>query len=1118
MVEMMAQANVEAEMEEVVVLEQDDSDYVSSVNSDGSEAGDVLSLDDTEVAAAAIQDEGAAPEEREDENEMDDEGSEAAEKEESNEADDADAEEEPAVPPAKKARLEASGGCVMSCLRCLYVPGEPLPARERKQKLFAIQIVVGSVFLIFIANVMADESTIGFVISLGLGVGVALTIVWLVIAKTAPESLVVVITAIACTGIVWGDLWSLAKSNSTFYPLFVIVLDFLLVLRSPRSYSQSVIVVMIVWMAVVSLEEVYRVGLYDLSVLPDQEQRRSEVQASACEKLPCPKDFFAVVPLQIFRCCIVFIDYWLTRDFATRLFAEQEARQQSADAIRDIARHLSRFNLNSASERLTASDGNLPPDLVASLRNILINLEGYRRYLPRSCLQQDEDEGSDPGDRSDRFDESSRWANRLSEQSDGRGCLVAAREDKSIASRVPTGDPSDDIDGDLHGVGPGTPQTPARVKGSAAALNLPQPYRNPGASYRFSSVTILRITVVFEHLTSTNAPLFARHLSRLVGSALHAAECRKGIIDLLEGDVIFVSFNAARHCSRHCIHAVETSVALLLEHRNRGPDVDSASTVAGGGVKMTPVLANDASVSSSSGRGLSTLTRSSGASTFVAKTWRSDGSHRESCPLDSSLVKGRRVFVDSLSVPDNDSNASASPRKAAKANLRGDSLSSWDLPPRGPADNDSNPSASRGKPPPRGDSSASREVAAAAPARRGTDIEGCQGTASPTKRCAKQPDVPHRRVTDIDASAQVASPGRKGVRLHVSGDGSSCDSNSSASASPRQPQPISLPARVESWSSRDDRRHPDNDSNPSASPRKAVKLPPGDHAASPSRSDQTVAVAGSPGLDESFRSQKEPAGPLALHRHDSVRKVNNWFPQQPASPPPPPAVRPQRSASEPPSDKKLSVLFDDTVTEAASTYARSIAAARRQRDAERVLSFAGAGFGVYFAASSGRALCGDFGCAELQRFGVVGAASALSATLSWLGRSWDISIVCDVAVQREVMHFHETAMLPRSVSVPFSEAPVAVYEVLAKARKEDGKSEEWMYELQDAAAWDAFNAAVKCFMQGNREAAEHWLSSDTRSGRTVSHIEALKQFMAIHDFIPPLPIDSRPMLAGTRTI
>ncbi|KAJ9456382.1 hypothetical protein DIPPA_21714 [Diplonema papillatum] len=104
---MMAQANVEAEMEEVVVLEQDDSDYVSSVNSDGSEAGDVLSLDDTEVAAAAIQDEGAAPEEREDENEMDDEGSEAAEKEESNEADDANAEEEPAVPPAKKARLEA---------------------------------------------------------------------------------------------------------------------------------------------------------------------------------------------------------------------------------------------------------------------------------------------------------------------------------------------------------------------------------------------------------------------------------------------------------------------------------------------------------------------------------------------------------------------------------------------------------------------------------------------------------------------------------------------------------------------------------------------------------------------------------------------------------------------------------------------------------------------------------------------------------------------------------------------------------------------------------------------------------------------------------------------------
>ncbi|KAJ9448700.1 hypothetical protein DIPPA_06355 [Diplonema papillatum] len=121
-------ANVEAEMEEVVVLEQDDSDYVSSVNSDGSEAGDALSLDDTEVAAAAIQDEGAAPEEREDENEMDDEGSEAAEKEESNEADDADAEEEPAVPPAKKARLEALDHTSPTSLaRLLRDPVPPTP-------------------------------------------------------------------------------------------------------------------------------------------------------------------------------------------------------------------------------------------------------------------------------------------------------------------------------------------------------------------------------------------------------------------------------------------------------------------------------------------------------------------------------------------------------------------------------------------------------------------------------------------------------------------------------------------------------------------------------------------------------------------------------------------------------------------------------------------------------------------------------------------------------------------------------------------------------------------------------------------------------------------------------
>ncbi|KAJ9449805.1 hypothetical protein DIPPA_00503 [Diplonema papillatum] len=694
--------------------------------------------------------------------------------------------------------------------RWIYLPEDSVETKETKRKLVMLIAIVFVIFLMSIADILGDELTAVRVAPTVLyGFAAVTMFVWMFGVKTVSYRFIGFLTVIFCLTTILGDLWRLSLGGTSLYAQFVIVLDFLLILRTPHSYSQAVVALMVVWLVASGTEDAYRWGLYDLPSLASQQLRREDL-TPACEQLPCAKNAQTVFVSYGVRMIVVFSDYWFTRDFATRLFAEQAARDRSVDAVRDIARHISRFNLSCAHKRLAASDGSLPPDLVISLRNILNNLEGYRRYLPRSCLQQGDDEGSEPADPSDSWPD-----NRMSVQSDTKGSVV-----------------DDDVE-----LGPLTPRGLKR---------LGAPRWSMGVALRFSTVSILRITAACDRLTA-NAAVLACRLSRLVESALHAVECRKGIIDLLEGDAMFVSFNAARSCTRHCVHAIDTSAALSTGHTSRELEIDGSSNSAPG-ADSTPVLAYEPSLASS----------------------------------------GRVV--------------------------------------------------------------------------------------SPTRS--------HRAPPDGGSAARLSPTARRGPP------------GSKAAPSVVPPPPWG----VERWGS-----------NP--------------HQTSP---------------------QEYPAK--------------------------------QRGAAE------------------------------RASQVD--------GLAVYFAVASGRALCGDVGCADMQRFGVIGQPSAMSSTLAWLGRSWDISIVCDVAVQREVMHFHDAAMLPRMVCVPDSETPAAVYEVLPNERTGDGNPEEWMYELRGVGAWDGYNDAVESFLKGDRSAAERWAASAgaQASGRTGAYFARFKQFMAAHG-APPPPVDPRPMLA-----
>ena len=123
------------------------------------------------------------------------------------------------------------------------------------------------------------------------------------------------------------------------------------------------------------------------------------------------------------------------------------------------------------------------------------------------------------------------------------------------------------------------------------------------------------------------------------------------------------------------------------------------------------------------------------------------------------------------------------------------------------------------------------------------------------------------------------------------------------------------------------------------------------------------------------------------------------------------------------------------------------------------------------AASSGKAMCGNTGCTGLKKYAIIGPVAVQARVFERCGRKWGFSIVCDGDIASEAK---QRCLLKKIIKVSVKGGKATILHELVSLRAEES-GEEWMYQLEQAAAKDPFNyynTAMSSIYQGKLEEAE----------------------------------------------
>ena len=187
-------------------------------------------------------------------------------------------------------------------------------------------------------------------------------------------------------------LWDLdARTISyTQWPLLVLVIDMLLVMRVPRIYSLGLVCVIVVWLWVMAVEQSFRFGLFDVPGLPAQEGEYGRLtyatREMSCAKLPCAIPFQSAAVLT--AVAVFVIDFIVTRGFAREVLKEQASMERTINAVQEIASLLAKYDVEGVARMLAARGSELPEEMYETLQTMEQNLRRYRPYLPAALFEE----------------------------------------------------------------------------------------------------------------------------------------------------------------------------------------------------------------------------------------------------------------------------------------------------------------------------------------------------------------------------------------------------------------------------------------------------------------------------------------------------------------------------------------------------------------------------------------------------------------------------------------------------------------------------------------------------------------------------------------------------------
>ena len=294
------------------------------------------------------------------------------------------------------------------------------------------------------------------------------------------------------------------------WPLLVLIIDMLLVMRVPTRYSLGLVCLVIFWLLLLGVEEGFRFGLFDIPGMPAQGgeygRRYYLEEKFVCETLPCPTAFPSLSLTS--AVCVFVIDFIMTRGFAREVLKEQASMERTINAVQEIASLLARYDVEKVAVLLEEHEHELPQGMTVALRALEKNLRSYKAYLPRTCLLVDEPaEGSEDECSSD-------TDSTVSHHSSVSGRSVNVRNVSFVLSSV---------------------------KATLLTVNIKDTLR----------------------LVEQDSAHFSSFFTTLLLKTLKATDAHRGMVDVFIGDRVHCSFNTSRQCANHATSALHTATMLF---------------------------------------------------------------------------------------------------------------------------------------------------------------------------------------------------------------------------------------------------------------------------------------------------------------------------------------------------------------------------------------------------------------------------------------------------------------------------------------------------------------------------------------------------------------------------
>ena len=322
--------------------------------------------------------------------------------------------------------------------------------------------------------------------------------------------------------IVFGaDLVSRCNGDMYWSPL-VLVVDLLLVLRVPTRYTAGLVCVVLAWLALMTLEESFRFGIFDLPGLVPQDgefgRRAYLEERTSCDTLPCAKP---AATIALGAVLVFVVDFIATRGFARAIVKEQETMERTISTVQEIASLLAGYDVEGVAEMLKVHEAALPEGMRDALQSIEENLRKYKAYLPQTCLPFDKEEAKE------------------------------VHEDASVCDS----------------------DTTVSRHSSRAALQ-PTCVQPLGLSSTRATLLTLNIKDTLHRLEEDSAR-FSDLFTTLLLKTLQATEVRRGMVDVFVGDRIHCSFNTSKMCASHATSALHAATVLLCgDDNNIAPHVN----------------------------------------------------------------------------------------------------------------------------------------------------------------------------------------------------------------------------------------------------------------------------------------------------------------------------------------------------------------------------------------------------------------------------------------------------------------------------------------------------------------------------------------------------------------